>query len=109
MTVHLSERWVESDQSIYFVHNFTDVRQQMDVSINNLPIDSPNFLNDTIGFPKDYQFGNNVLYNDTEIREWHFIVNGKEPVEGEMTDWHEMKVKMHRCIDKNDPNCDTGP
>jgi len=77
MQISLSERWAESDQSIYFVHNFTDVRQKYDVSVNGMPIDSPNFLNETIGFPKDYQLGNNVLYNDTEVREFHWIVNGK--------------------------------
>jgi len=80
MNVQLSERWAESDKSIYFVHNFTDVREKMDVSVNGLPIDSANMKNDTIQFPKDYQFGNNVLYNETDIREFHFIVNGKQPI-----------------------------
>lgn len=54
MQVGLSERWAESDKSIYFVHNFTDVRAAMDVSVNGMSIESPNFINDTIGFPKDY-------------------------------------------------------
>jgi hypothetical protein len=27
MRVDLSERWEESDRSVYFIHNFTDVRQ----------------------------------------------------------------------------------
>jgi hypothetical protein len=80
MQVGLSERWAESDKSIYFVHNFTDVRAAMDVSVNGMSIESPNFINDTIGFPKDYQLGNNVLYEENEIREFHFIVNGKQPV-----------------------------
>jgi hypothetical protein len=69
----------------------------MDVSVNGLPIDSPNMMNDTIQFPKDYQLGNNVLYNETEVREFHFIVNGKQPVEGQMTDKRRMKVIAHRC------------
>jgi hypothetical protein len=82
MQVSLSERWTDSDKSVYFVHNFTDVRQAMDVSVNGLPIDSPNMMNDTIINPKDYEFGNNVLYNETDVREFHFIVNGKQPVKG---------------------------
>jgi hypothetical protein len=38
------------------------------------------------------------LYNDTEIREFHFVVNGKQPVEGKMTDWRQLKFVAHRCI-----------
>jgi hypothetical protein len=53
------------------------VREEMDVFINDLKIDSPNALNDTLQFPKDYQLGNNVLYNQTDVREFHFVVNGK--------------------------------
>jgi len=39
-------------------------------------------VNESIGFPKDWALGNNIVYNDTEIRELHWIVNGKQPVEG---------------------------
>jgi len=81
MKVTLSERWTESDQSIYFVHNFTDVREAFDVKVNNLKIDDPPYLNDTILFPKDYQLGNNVIFPTNDVREFHFIVNGKQPVE----------------------------
>lgn len=56
-------------------------------------------LNDTIGFPKDYQLGNNILYNETEVREFHFIINGKQPVEGEITDSRSMKFVAHRCVE----------
>jgi hypothetical protein len=31
----MSEFWEETDDSIYLVHNFTDVRVQIDVSVNN--------------------------------------------------------------------------
>ena len=48
MKVSLSERWAETDKSVYFVHNFTDVREEMDVFINDLKDDSPNALNDTL-------------------------------------------------------------
>jgi len=46
--ITLSERWAESDKHVYFVHNFTDVRQKYDVKVNSMAIDSANFLNDTI-------------------------------------------------------------
>jgi hypothetical protein len=82
------------------VHNFTDVRMQMDVTVNSLAMDSPNMLNNTIDFLDEtkYQLGNNVLFNDTETREFHFIINGKQPVAGEITDKRTMKVVAHRCI-----------
>jgi hypothetical protein len=99
MQVAISERWTDQDKSIYFVHNFTDVREAMDVSINGLPIDTPKYLNDTIGFTvKDWEFGNNILYNETEVREFHFIVNGKQPVEGKWTDRRSLKAVAHRCV-----------
>jgi len=41
MQIGLSERWAESDKSIYFVHNFTDIRAGIGVNVNGLPIDSP--------------------------------------------------------------------
>jgi len=46
--VSLSEIWEESDKSIYMVHNFTDVRQKMDVNVNSLKIDDEKYINDTI-------------------------------------------------------------
>jgi hypothetical protein len=31
LQVKLSERWAPTDKNIYFVHNFTDVREKMEV------------------------------------------------------------------------------
>ena len=31
--------------------------------------------------PDDWQFGQNVVYNQTEVRETHFIINGKNYVD----------------------------
>jgi hypothetical protein len=70
----------------------------MDTSVNGMSKDNSNTLNDTIGFPKDYRLGNNVLYNETEVREFHFVVNGKQPKEGEITDTRKLKFVAHRCI-----------
>lgn len=101
MEVGLSERWADSDKSIYFVHNFTDVRAKMDVSVNGLPIDDPRYVNDTIGMSiKDYQIGNNILYEVDEIREFHWIVNGKQTEEGKIKEvGRKMKFIAHRCVE----------
>jgi len=34
MGIEISERWREDDPSIYFVHNFTDIRAEIDVNLN---------------------------------------------------------------------------
>jgi hypothetical protein len=55
------------------VHNFTDVRQAIYVTSGGLT-----YENDTIPDSwDDYMAGQNVVYNDTETRELHVIINGK--------------------------------
>jgi hypothetical protein len=34
MRVELDEHWMQDDKSIYFVHNFTDVRAAIDVTLD---------------------------------------------------------------------------
>lgn len=45
MIVDVSERYLEDDKGLFFVHNFTDVRAEMDVKFNNQKRE-----NDTISF-----------------------------------------------------------
>lgn len=61
------------------MHNWTDVRQQIDFRIgvdgkkNGWYMD-----NDTIpADPTNYTFGQHVVYNETDVRETHIIINGK--------------------------------
>jgi hypothetical protein len=103
MQVGMSERWAQTDKSIYFVSNFTMRREAMDLKVNSMKIDSPNFLNDTIGNPKDYELGNNVLYNMTDVREFHFIVNGKQPEKGKYVDFRTVKIVAHECKSNCNP------
>jgi len=68
----MSERWVDTDKPIYFVHNFTDVRQAVEVRLNGNLIE-----NNTIpSSSSDYHCGQNLILNDTETREVHLIVDG---------------------------------
>jgi hypothetical protein len=46
----------------------------------------------------NYQLGNNVLYNETDIREFHFIINGKQPEANKTTESRAVKFTGHRCI-----------
>jgi len=104
MEVELSERWVDSDKSVYFVHNFTDVRHQYDTTLKTqtgtLPKDTEQLKNNTINFLDDtqYKIGNNVLYNETDVRQFHFIVNGKQPEANKITESRSLKFVAHRCI-----------
>jgi len=34
MSIETESRWVENDPSLYFVHNFTDIRAEIDVKLN---------------------------------------------------------------------------
>jgi hypothetical protein len=57
---------------LYLVHNFTDVREAIEVRLNGNLIE-----NDTISSSSnDYTAGQNLILNDTETREVHLIVNG---------------------------------
>lgn len=76
LQIDASERWEETDKPIYLVHNWTDVRMAIDFRIGG----SRGWLmpNDSIAANQnDWQFGQNVVYNETEIRETHFVINGK--------------------------------
>jgi hypothetical protein len=76
LKVSLSEKWEESDDPIYLVHNFTDGRMAIDFRIGaeNGWI-MPN--NSIAANKEDWVFGQNVVYNATAVRETHFVVSGK--------------------------------
>ena len=68
-----AESWEPEDKSIYMIHNFTDVRDDIQVHVN-----SHRIPNNTIPEnEEDYMIGQNIVYPDTATRELHFIVNGK--------------------------------
>jgi len=53
MKIYIDENWLESDKSIFMVHNFSDVRAAIVVSANGIDI-----ANDTIpANPADYYLG----------------------------------------------------
>lgn len=72
MQLSLSQRWEDTDKPIYLVHNFTDVRQAIEVRLNGNLIE-----NNTIAASNsEWKAGHNLVLNDTETRELHLIVNG---------------------------------
>jgi len=72
MDILLSQNWEIDDKPIYFIHNFTDQREVLDVTIPE-KVD-----NETI--PENWleqgSHGQNLILNDTATREIHLIVAG---------------------------------
>ena len=74
MEFDLSEKWTPNDLDTIFAINFTDVRAQVNFTVNGqLMPNNSFFLNDSA----NHQFGANVVYNDTPTREMFFLINGK--------------------------------
>lgn len=89
MQFELSKKWIPNDKSIYFVHNFTDVREGVDVETGGEKIENTTL---TKKQKPQWASGDNVIYNDTETREMHFVVNGKNQSR------RNIKVTGHRCV-----------
>lgn len=78
MKYKVSEKWTVDDPDIVFVHNFTDVRENVTFAING---NQDNLLaNETyVEDSSNNQNGYNLVLNDTETREITFVANGKNP------------------------------
>ena len=55
--------------------NFTDVREKVEVTTGGEEILNQTLVNKT---EEEWLTGDNVVYNDTETREIHLIINGKD-------------------------------
>lgn len=62
MNVQISERWEEADKDIVLIHNFTEQRMAINVTLDGVQI--PN--NSISANPALLQTGQNVVYNDTQ-------------------------------------------
>ena len=74
MQIDLSQRWISTDNNINLVFNFTDARAKFDTITGgyNVPNGTLVTTNEAL-----LQTGDNVLYNETEIRQYHLLINGK--------------------------------
>lgn len=69
--------------------NFTDVRAKVDVITGGDTIENMTLVNKT---KTKWQTGDNVIYNDTEVRQIHFVVNGKNSTR------NSIKLVGYRCV-----------
>lgn len=66
----------------------------MDVTFNDIVQE-----NDTIPLAVgDYRSGQHILYNESDYREFHFIVNGAWPEPGVQVKSRTLKFVAHRCV-----------
>ena len=61
MKVYVSEEYMPTDESLYFVHNFTDVRAKIDVTYDGKIVSN----NSIPANPADYVTGQNLVLNNT--------------------------------------------
>jgi len=77
MSVTPSNRWVTSDKNVHIMTNFTDVRVAINVTTKYGAGDivaNTSYLNK---LEEELVAGDNVIYNQTEVRQFNFVVNGK--------------------------------
>ena len=74
LQLDLSARWKSTDKDVYLMMNFTDVREAVVVISGGDVLENMTLVNKTYS---NWQTGDNVIYNDTETREIHLLINGK--------------------------------
>jgi hypothetical protein len=89
MNLQLSPRWLPTDKGINLVMNFTDIRAKVEMITGNDIIENATLTSKTAS---QLQTGDNIVYNDTETREIHLHINGKNKTRS------SLKMVGHRCI-----------
>ena len=94
MRVYLDELiWQSTDKDVHFMTNFTDVRAAMNITTNNGGGEL--VANETyLQAAESIISGDNVVYNQTEVREFHFMMNAKNNTEGR----GNLEITGHRCV-----------
>ena len=77
MKMMVSENWVPTDQNVLINMNFTEQREVMNVTTNYGAGDLIANATLTSKAEADWQTGDNIVWNDTETRQFEFVVNGK--------------------------------
>lgn len=90
MMVQMSDRWDAADLDTEFVLPFVDAREAVNVTDTATGLQ---IMNETLlGAQATWTTGANVLKNETEIREFYFVVNGKDQA------IKELKLEGLQCI-----------
>ena len=77
MKLEIAKTWQPTDLPVEIMTNFTDVRVAINITTNSKQL----IENGTLyGNPLELRSGDNALHNETEIRQFHFVINGKDNV-----------------------------
>ena len=86
----MSERWEQTDKEVRFVLPFVDAREAINVTRTDT---GEQIMDKTMLNAKStWITGSNWLQNDTDIREFQFVVNGADPT------LSEIKLRGLQCI-----------
>lgn len=78
----MSEHWTENDGNIIINMNFTDVREAVNFTTNygkGVQIENTTLITKQAA---NLLLADNIVYNDTDTREFTFVVNYKDPSRG---------------------------
>jgi hypothetical protein len=84
-----SPKWLETDKNVHLVFNFTDVREKVEVMAGGEIIENKTLISKAAS---KWETGDNVIYNDTAVREIHLNVNGKNASRS------IIKMVGYRCV-----------
>ena len=81
MLVEISEKWQPTDLDTFFVFNYTEAREAVNFTTNYGRKPGVQVANGTLETKAkaDLVSGDNVVRNQTDIRTFEFVVNGKSP------------------------------
>jgi hypothetical protein len=85
MKFEVNENWETTDHNVLINMNFTETREVMNVTTGYGSGDLIANATLTSKASSDWQTGDNICYNDTETREFEFVINGKNSSKSEIT------------------------
>lgn len=94
MRMEVSDQWEIDDLNVYFNMNFTETREAINFTTNYKGSNHEQLMNETLyqKLTADLETGDNIVFNDTETREFQFVVNGKN------ADKRKILLEGLRCI-----------
>jgi hypothetical protein len=92
MKFEVSENWETTDHNVLINMNFTETREVMNVTTDYGAGDLIANTTLTTKASTAWQTGDNICYNDTDTRQFEFVINGKNSSKSEIL------INGHQCF-----------
>ena len=92
MKIEVSERWEETDRDVFFNMNFTETREAINFTSSYGSGEQMHNMTLWEHTTLERESGDNIVLNDTETREFEFVINGHNPAK------REILMEGLRCI-----------